>query len=258
MPRPDASAKIAAAAPKSSSTKVWLAALVTLLVVGGIVAAVVLGGRKDSPAPGATPSGSGSVSGSGQTSPTPRVPKGASGFGGTMVVSQGKAGAPTLEIFEDPQCPACAQFEYVFGQVIEDMAAKGEITLKVHTMSFLDAMLKNTSSTRAANAAFCAADQGVFRAYTDATYAGQPAQEGKGWTDAELEAFAMRAKVPDLPQWQACQKALTYQAHIAELETTAEKAGVTSTPTILVNGKKLTIDSGDPAAFRAKVLAAAQ
>ena len=49
-------------------------------------------------------------------------------------------------------------------------------------MSFLDGVSGNQWSSRAANAAVCAADTEVFPAYIDAIFAQQPA-EGEGYED---------------------------------------------------------------------------
>ena len=44
--------------------------------------------------------------------------------------------------------------------------------------NFLDDNLRNDSSTRAGNAAFCAADAGKFQEFHDAVFPNQPAQRG--------------------------------------------------------------------------------
>ena len=61
--------------------------------------------------------------------------------------------------------------------------------------------------------------------------------------------------VADLATWQTCQQSLTYQAHIAALEDTSEKSGVTGTPTIKINGTVLKL-TGNPAELTAAVQAA--
>ena len=187
------------------------------------------------------------------------VPAGATGFGGPLVINPtAPAGAPTLELFEDPQCPVCQQFEDIFGPAIAELVANNEAKVVVHTMTFLDLNLRNDSSVRAANGAFCAGDQGKFRDYMSATYAAQPIQEGAGWTDAELAAIAESVGVTGtaLDTWKTCQQGLTYGAHIVALETNSERSGVNGTPTALLNGKKMNLSGLDAAGFRAAVKAA--
>jgi protein-disulfide isomerase len=74
-----------------------------------------------------------------------------------------------------------------------------------------------------------------------AVYVGQPQQEGVGWTAPQLEAFAMSARVGNLTTWQQCVKDKTYQAHTAAAAEAALKEGVNSTPTLRLNGNKLTL-----------------
>ena len=230
MPRPDASAKIAAAAPKNSN-RALLAILITVAIVAAVVVAVSIG-----------------TSTARTTSTAPGAPAGATAKGGPMVLNpDAPAGAPVVDIYEDPQCPVCQQFESIYGPTVADLVKNNKAKVRVFTLSFLDKGLKNDSSLRAANGAMCAADQGKFKDYVTATFVGQPAQEGQGWTSAELEGFASRAGVPDLAAWKSCQNALTYQGHVEALQVNATKDGVTGTPTVKVNGKsvKLTGNAQD-------------
>ena len=97
---------------------------------------------------------------------------------------------PTLDLYEDFQCPVCARFEEIFGLQIVDMVKANQIKLVAHPLSFLDDNLRNDSSNRAANAAACAADADKFLQYHTATFQGQPTKEGAGYTDAQLKQFA--------------------------------------------------------------------
>ena len=229
-------------APRGGPSRSVIAAVVAVLAVVAVVVAIVIG-RAASTSPEPTSSATPSASASPQADPGKAVPTGATGFGGPLVVNSGApANVPTLEVFEDPQCPICAQFEAAYGPTIAAMVKANQVKHVVHTMSFLDLNLRNDSSKRAANAAFCAADQGKFVPYMQAVYAGQPATEGQGWTDEQLTGFATGVGITGtgLDQWKACVAAGTYLAHVAALETNSEKAGVNSTPTVKLNGQKLT------------------
>ncbi len=160
MPRPDASAKLAAVAPRRSRS--GLAIGIAALVFVAVIAAIVIGAMT-------------SNSGSGGRG---AFPKGATALGAPIVVNpDAPASAPVLDIYEDPQCPACAQMDKVYGGVIADLAKTNKAKVVVHTMTFLDTNLKNDSSVRAAMGAYCAADQGKFLDYTSAVYLGQPERE---------------------------------------------------------------------------------
>jgi protein-disulfide isomerase len=226
--RPDASAKIKAAAPKQGPNRILIGGIVAAVAILGIVLAVILGS---------------SSGGSSRASGSSALPQGATGTGGGIVAnaSTAKAGAPTLDLYEDFQCPVCGKLEQVFGQQISSMAKAGDIKLVVHMMSFLDAKLGNDSSVRAAAAAACAADQGKFLDYHGVVYANQPAQEGAGYTDADLMGFASKAGISGsaLTTWTKCFDAKTHLGYAKDVETAAEKAGVFSTPTLKLNGKDL-------------------
>ena len=225
--RPDASAKLKAAAPKQGPNRILIGGVVAAVAIIGIVLAVILG----------------SSSGTGGASGSSALPQGATGTGGGIVANAAtaKAGAPTLDLYEDFQCPVCGKLEQVFGKQIASMAHAGDIKLVVHMMSFLDAKLGNDSSVRAAAAAACAADQGKFLDYHGVVYANQPAQEGAGYTDADLMGFASKAGISGsaLTSWTKCFDARTHLGYAKDVETAAEKAGVFSTPTLKLNGKDL-------------------
>jgi protein-disulfide isomerase len=250
MPRPDASQKLAATAPSSGPNRTTIGVVVVAVVALAVGLAVWLGSRS-------SPSGTSTSAGSGSSAAS-SVPKGATGFGGPLVVNpSAAANVPTVDLFEDPQCPVCKQFETLYGPAIAALVKDNTAKLVVHTMTFLDGNLKNDSSMRAANAAFCAADQGKFRDYMVATYAGQPAKEGAGYTDADLASFAQAVGLSGstLDTWKSCQASLPYRAHIAALETASEKSGVTGTPTVQVNGTSLTL-TGKPEELTQAVQAA--
>ncbi len=239
MPRPDASAKLAATAPKGGN-RGTIAIVVALFAVVAVATAIFLGAR-----------GSGSNATGAQS-----IPKGAAALGEPMVVNpSAPANVPTLVIYEDPQCPACAQLDALYGPTIAELAKTNAAKVVVHTMTFLDTNLKTDHSRRAAQAAYCAADQGRFLEYMTEIYAGQPAREGDGWTDVQLEAFAIKAKVADLPTWQSCVKAKTYAAHADAVAENSLKSGVNGTPTVKINGTVLKL-TGNPAELTAAVKAA--
>ena len=149
-------------APRGGPSRSVIAAVVAVLAVVAVVVAIVIG-RAASTSPEPTSSATPSASASAQADPGKAVPTGATGFGGPLVVNPGApANVPTLEVFEDPQCPICKQFEAAYGPTIAAMVKANQVKHVVHTMSFLDLNLRNDSSKRAANAAFCAADQGKF------------------------------------------------------------------------------------------------
>lgn len=225
-----------------------VAGIVALLVILGITATSIASKLKDPQAPSAAAI----------------VPPSANAAKDAIVVNPGKAPstAPLLSIYFDYQCPNCKQFEALLGPTIEDMAHKGEVTLQYHGMTFLDSNLRNDSSTRSGYAAACADTVGAYAAYHDAVFAGQPAQEGAGYTDEQLRvAFAQQAGITGdkLTSFQQCYDARATKGFVDAMNESAFRQGVNSTPTVQVNGKQLSLDTvTDPASFRQAVLDAAK
>lgn len=190
------------------------------------------------------------------------VPAGAAGMGEGFVANAGvtlQPGAPTLEVYEDFQCPACAQFEQVMGGTVADLAKEGRIRLVYHLKTFLDANLRTTHSLTMGNAAMCAADAGRFQAFHDAVYANMPADEGQGWPTAQVKGFAEGAGITGaaLDTWQTCVDERKYGTYVESTEESSSKAGINSTPTVLLDGQKLDFNAvPDPAALTAAVEAA--
>jgi len=229
--RPDASQKLQAAAPKGSNRAI-VAAIVVAVVILGVVVAILIGTNSKS--------ATDQVGGSG-SSAQPAGVIGGKGGGIFVNAATAKSNAPTLDLYEDFQCPSCANLEKRMGAQVASIAKAGEIKLVVHMLSFLDANLRNDSSTRSANAAACAADAGKFLQYHGAVFAGQPAQEGVGYTDAQLTEFARTAgiTVNALTTWQKCTSSSQHARYVTDVQTGAEKAGVFGTPTVKLDGRDL-------------------
>lgn len=192
------------------------------------------------------------------------VPVNATADRSGIVVNPGKAaqGAPKVEIFLDYQCPVCKQFESAFGSTLDDMAGKGEIELIYRTMTFLDNNLRNDSSLRAGVAAACADNAGKYSAYHNAIFAGQPEQEGQGYSTQQLRVdFASAAGITGdaLSGFQSCYDTRATSSFVQGTNEGASKAGVNSTPTIMINGEKQnnnTLFQMTADAFRQQILSA--
>ena len=111
--------------------------------------------------------------------------------------------------------------------------------------NFLDDNLRNDSSTRAGNAAFCASDAGKFQEFHDPVFPNQPATEGDGFTAAQLKGFAEQAGItgPALVTWQQCYDANKYVDYVNSVEEASFKAGVRGTPTVKINGTDVDLNT---------------
>jgi protein-disulfide isomerase len=221
-------AKIQAAAPRGGGAhRLVVATAVLVVLIAGVVAAVIVGSLHHE---------------NGVTSGGSSLPAGAAAMGAGIVINpDAPTSAPRLDLYVDYQCPACGRFERSSGAQLTALADAGRVRLVIHPLSFLDDRLGNDSSNRAANAAACAADQGRFLPYHNAVFAGQPAQEGQGYTDRQLTAFATTAGLRDsaLDAWQRCYDGREHNRYVASVQTRSEKDGINQTPTLELNGRRL-------------------
>ena len=167
--------------------------------------------------------------------PTGPVPAGVSLADGVTV---GQASAPvTLDLYEDPQCPVCAQFESQVGPQISKWVAAGTVKVHYHVISFLDSQSSTKYSSRAANALYAAAgvSPAAFATLHQTLYAQQPAEGSAGLTEDTLVQLAQQAGAgPASDQIRAG----TYAGYVVKATDRSSKDGVTGTPTVKVNGGK--------------------
>lgn len=198
------------------------------------------------------PSAGGSTASTGTTGAAMALPKGVVDPAAGLVANAGtaKPGAPTLEVFEDFQCPSCAQVHERLGDAVTRLAEAGTIRLVYHPMVFLDEKLGNDSSKTVTNAAACAADAGKYAAYHHAAMSAQ-SSEGKGFTPAQVQQFAVDAGLTgtQLATWKRCEAAGTFRAYVLASEETALASGVNSTPTVKLNGRELDLGTLTPDAL---------
>ncbi len=151
----------------------------------------------------------------------------------------GSAEVPVLEVWEDFQCPACGALEIANGVGIEQLAEEGKVQLIYRPTAFLDANLGNDSSHRAIAAWGCAIDRDKTKEYHNAVYAGQPTEEGVGYTDEQLLSFAAQSGVADadLPAFSQCLTDGTYLAWAANTNQEFATSQIGGTPSGFLNGE---------------------
>jgi protein-disulfide isomerase len=224
-----------AAARRARNRTRWLAGVGAVVIVGLVVAIVLavihVAGK------GGTPSAQGS---DGSAAPLV-VPAGAT-TGGAILI--GKSSAPVrVEIYLDYMCPYCGRFERANGADLQRLLADGTIRVEMHPLAFLDrASSGSRYSTRAANALVTVADGAPDKilAFNQALYANQPDENTPGLSDDEIAKRALDAGVPQAVVDTFGQ--LKFQPWVAKFNDLAFKGGITSTPTVKING---TLFEGD-------------
>lgn len=178
--------------------------------------------------------------------------------GYTLVV--GKADAPvTVDVYQDYLCPFCGQFERANRSDLESLVDAGTIRLRLHPMNFLDPQSAGSGySTRAANAAVTVAQHqpGALLAFNAALYDNQPAEGTGGLTDDQIADIARGAGVEEavIERFAAGDSA----AFVRAANQAAFDAGVTSTPTVRIDGQDFDGNLYAAGEFKAAVEAAAQ
>lgn len=158
--------------------------------------------------------------------------------GGGMTFGDGPV---TVDLWEDFQCPHCKEFEATNGKMLTEKVNSGEITMVVHPLSFLDDNLGNESSALAANAFGCSAASGeeAAMAYHSKIFTEQPPEESMGapaWSNDDLISWGKDVGVDD-GDWSNCVADNTYGGWVDQVAASQVDAGVSSTPTITINGE---------------------
>jgi protein-disulfide isomerase len=141
----------------------------------------------------------------------------------------------TLDVYEDPQCPVCRQFEAEAGAALANWVESGTAKVNYHVISFLDNASTTRYSSRAANALYCGADAGVFQRYHDLLFANQPAEGSAGLTYDQLVQLGRQAGATG-DAFETCVRNRPYADFVARISEQASQDGVLGTPTVLVDG----------------------
>lgn len=214
-----------------------------MLTIGGVVAglvavvAIVFGITQALDTTGDTPDNVPSVAQDpADTENGDATPAELDGYG----ILVGDPAAPhTVTIYEDLQCPACANMEAQLGDQISAAIDAGEIRVDYRMLSFLDRASTNDYSSRALNAALVVLDTAgvdAFRAFHDDLFADQPAEGGPGFDDDELIERAVEAGAEE-EEIRAGIEDKIYEQWIKNATDQMSKDGVNSTPTIRIDGE---------------------
>jgi protein-disulfide isomerase len=170
------------------------------------------------------------------------------GYG--VVFNDDLTGVPVIDIYEDFQCPVCAQFTQLNGPYIESLIAEKKATVVYHTLSFL-----GPESVNAANAAACAADDGKFLEYHRLLMMNQKPENSGGWSNNFLASLGQMAGITS-QKFSSCVNKGDYVDWVSNVAAAGAKANVNSTPTVFVNGKEIDRNASeyfDAAKFKAAV-----
>jgi protein-disulfide isomerase len=157
-----------------------------------------------------------------------------------------------LSLYEDFLCPHCALFEQQFGPTVRKLISTGAVAADYYMVSILDRQ-GNGYSSRAANAAYCVADESTdaFQRFHDALFLQQPAEGAAVYPDnARLIEVARQAGagggVPDCIN----------KGRYAEMsQGLAAATGIQATPTVKINGEDYQFSTPDALVAKIKEIA---
>ena len=167
------------------------------------------------------------------------IPVGVDGVAGTVT-----EGVPVVEVFADHMCSYCQIFENLQpgeggNGELEQLRAEGKITLVHVPLSIMDRASQGTVfSTRAAAAVALIADRSPehFSAFNAKLFELQPS--GRGLSDQQMVDLAVELGVPaeiaeEIKEWK-------FVPFIQATAVATFERGITTTPTVLIDGQPAT------------------
>ena len=189
------------------------------------------------------------------------APANTTGTDGTTVVIGKATAKKTLKVYEDPRCPVCAQFEQTVGPTVKKDIDDGKFKIQYIGGTFLDgdALGKGQIGSRGEGSKTAMAAMGAALNVSDEAFLEyKTALYSKKWhPDESTDKFKsddylikVAQTVPALKDNTAFQNAVKsgkYDAWALAMSKTwdTNKDGVTGTPSFVMDGKKLTVDSQD-------------
>ncbi len=138
-----------------------------------------------------------------------------------------------IEEFADFQCIFCKRFFDETEQALVDAyVATGQVRFVYRTFGDWE----GTESQTAAEAAYCAADQGKFWEYHDYLFTNYSNGNSGGYSTERLNDFAGRLGL-DTTSFNECLFNGTYQQQVTADRLEGQQRGVQGTPTFFINGQ---------------------
>jgi len=147
--------------------------------------------------------------------------------------TMGDPNAPVRIIeYGDFQCPYCLRFwQQTEPQIIETYITTGEVYFEYRSVgAFI-----GPESAAAAEAAYCAGDQGKFWEYHDTLFANWTGENVGDFTAAKLQQYAETVGL-DQKAFNSCMANGTHAARVQQDADDAQADGIHATPSFLING----------------------
>jgi protein-disulfide isomerase len=150
--------------------------------------------------------------------------------------AMGDPNAPVkIEEYSDFQCPACLSF---FKDTERSIAEQYVATNKVYFVYHSMGAWIGPESAAAAEAAYCAGDQGKFWDYHDMLFDNWTGENVGAFSTQRLQAFGEVLGLK-MDEFRSCLDNHKYAGQVAEDRAGGERLGAKATPTFFINGKQV-------------------
>ncbi len=171
-------------------------------------------------------------------------------------IALGPASAPIeLVEFADYSCPHCATFAGFAGKLLRQNYVETGPGAPVRWVLYDYVLGTFPNSVPAHMAARCAGDQGLYWPMHDLIFARQTRWYTSDDPQSVLEGLAEMAGA-DVRAYRACMSEARYLEQIAASRKYGEQRGVSSTPTLFLDGQKLDLGGVEPYSFIERLIKA--
>ncbi|MBA4385894.1 MAG: hypothetical protein C0410_14240 [Anaerolinea sp.] len=158
----------------------------------------------------------------------------------TEGLTMGDPNAPIkLVEFADFQCPGCGSYwSATEPTVIQNYIETGKVFYTFSPFSFVGSFVRDNpydESIKAAEAAFCANDQGKFWEYRDYLFANQIGENQGAFSEKRLLAFA-KSLALDMDTFTTCLQSGEHNQLVLDANNFATTSGINQTPSFTIDG----------------------
>ncbi len=147
--------------------------------------------------------------------------------------------AVTLDVYEDYQCPICAQFSLSVEPIlVSQYVTPGTLRIVHHDIAILGRGGSEDESKLAATGAACAVDQGKYFDYDHWVFNNQDGENQGGFRRQRLTAIAEAAGL-DGPQFETCLDSASAIQTVTDTTNQAIGLGINSTPTMYIGDQQI-------------------
>ncbi|MGP6177479.1 DsbA family protein [Microbacterium sp. A196] len=157
---------------------------------------------------------------------------------GAIVVGEG---GTEVDTFVDFMCPACNSFEQAYGAQLQQAAADGDITLRLHPVAILNHQSQGTDySSRAGGAVYCVAAEAPDSTldFFNLLFANQPQGGTAGLSDDDMSALAEQVGAG------AAADCIADGTYMKFVEDQTNAHDIASTPTVKIDDELVNLQAG--------------